>query len=75
MKKVVLGALIMSAGIMSIAILLAGTMATGFVHDGEYSFIWSLTQYKLATPCIVFGIIAVAGFLLSLWGLIEKKDR
>ena len=75
MKKVILGAMIMLSGIISIAILLAGTMATGFVHDGEYSFVWSLSQYKLTTPCIVFGIIAVLGFLLCLWGLMEKKDR
>ena len=73
MKKILLGGIMILAGIISSAILLSGTMATGFTHNGEHSFVWSLSQYKLTTPLVIFIIITVVGFALSIWGLIEKE--
>ena len=73
MKKIILGGIMILAGIISSAILLSGTMATGFTHNREYSFAWSLSQYKLTTSLIIFIIIAVVGLALSIWGLIEKE--
>jgi len=75
MKKVILGGLMMLAGIISTAILLSGTMATGFIHNGRHSFAWSLSQYQLTTPLYIFIVIAIVGFALSVWGLLEKKDK
>ena len=79
MKKIVFGGIMMLGGIISTALLLSGTMATGMqiamYHNGQYSFIWSLHQYQLIVPLIVFVIIAVVGFALSIWGLFDKKDK
>ena len=73
MKKIVFGGIMFLAGIISSAILLSGTMVTGFIHNGEYSFAWSLSQYKLTIPLNIFIVIAVVGFALCIWGLIEKE--
>ncbi|MCL2048432.1 MAG: hypothetical protein FWG87_06860 [Defluviitaleaceae bacterium] len=72
MKKIVLGSMMMLAGVVSTAILLSGTMATGFTNNGQYSFAWSLSQYKLTTPLTAFIAIAVLGLALGVWGLVEK---
>jgi len=63
----------MLAGIISAAILLSGTMAIDFMYFGVYSYSWILSQYQLTTPLIIFVIIAVVGFALSIWGLFEKE--
>lgn len=73
MKKVVLGGIMILTGIVSAAILMSGTMATGFTHNGIYSYSWSLSQYQLTTPFYIFTIIAIIGFTLNIWDLFEKK--
>jgi hypothetical protein len=75
MKKVVFGSFMLLAGVISTAILLSGTMTTGFTHNGVYSFAWSLSQYQLTAPLGIFVIIAVIGLGLSVWGLVEKENR
>ena len=74
MKKVIFGGMMMLAGMISTAILMSGTMATGFFHNGRYSFVWGISKYQLTTPFVIFIIIAVIGIALSLWGLFEKQD-
>lgn len=75
MKKVILGGMMMLAGLISTAILMSGTMATGYRYTMLYSFSRVLRSYQLTTPLAIFIIIAVIGLALSLWGLFEKQDE
>lgn len=74
MKKLILGATMMLAGILSSAILLAGTMANNITINGKYSFSWNLSSFGLMPALIIFVIMAIVGLLFGIWGLIEKKD-
>lgn len=74
MKKVIFGAFMMLAGILGSAILLAGTMAHDWTLDGKLSFSWNLSTYGLMPSLVIFVLIAVAGLLLGIWGLVDKKD-
>jgi hypothetical protein len=77
MKKIVLGGMMMIAGIISVTIIMTGTMATtiDFLHNGSRSFFWNLNQFQLTAPFVFFIIIAVIGLALSIWGLFEKQDK
>ena len=75
MKKVILGGMMMLAGLISTAILMSGTMATGYRYTMLYSFSRVLRSYQLTTPFAIFITIAVIGLALSLWGLFEKQDE
>ena len=73
MKKVILGSIMMLGGLLSVAIILAGTMANEWTVNGQFSAIWNITQYGLMPAIVVFSIIAIVGLLLAIWGLFEKK--
>jgi TRAP-type C4-dicarboxylate transport system permease small subunit len=76
MKKVVLGSVMVLAGVISTAIILYGTMiATRFINNGVYTISWQLSQYQLTAPLVIFVVIAVIGIALSIWGLFEKENR
>lgn len=62
------------SGIIAVAIILAGAMANEWTVNGQLSAVWNITQYGLIPALIIFSIIAVIGFLLSIWGLFEKKQ-
>ena len=47
MKKVILGSMMMVAGLISAAVLLAGSMANDWTINGEFSSFWNLSQYGL----------------------------
>lgn len=74
MKKVVLGAFMMLAGTLSTAILLAGTMAHDWTNNGKLSFSWNLSSYGLMPAFVIFIVVAVAGLLLGIWGLFDRKN-
>ena len=74
MKKVILGSIMMLSGLLSVAIILAGSMANEWTVTGQYSAIWNITQYGLMPAIVACSIIAVVGLLLAIWGLFEKKQ-
>ena len=72
MKKIIFGGLMMLAGVLGTAILLAGTMANAYSVNDELSFSLNLSFYGLIPAFVSFIIIGIAGLLLGIWGLIEK---
>ena len=74
MKKVILGSALILAGIISIALILAGSMANEWTINGEFSSLWNISQYGLMPAIYIFAGIAIIGFVLAAWGLIDKKD-
>lgn len=74
MKKVILGAVLFLAGILSVAVLLSGTMANDWTVDGSLSAFWNLSQYGLMTPFYIFVGVAVVGICVAVWGLFDKKE-
>lgn len=74
MKKVVLGSIMFLAGVISIALVLAGSMANEWTINGEYSSFWNISQYGLMSAIYIFIGIAIIGLVLATWGLFDKKD-
>ncbi len=74
MKKVLLGSMMFLAGSLSVAILLAGTMANDHTIDGRYSSFWNMSQYGLMSVFYIFLGIAVLGMVIAIWGILEKKS-
>jgi len=74
MKKVVLGSTMFLAGIVSIALVLAGSMANEWTVNGEFSSFWNISQYGFMPTVYIFVGIAIIGFVLAIWGLFDKKD-
>lgn len=74
MKKIILGSAMILAGIISIALILAGSMANEWTVNGEFSSLWNISQYGLMPAVYIFTGIAIIGFVLAVWGLIDKKD-
>lgn len=74
MKKVVLGSIMFLAGVISIALVLAGSMANEWTINGEYSSFWNISQYGLMSAIYIFIGIAIIGLVLAVWGLFDKKD-
>lgn len=74
MKKVVCGVIMFLAGLVSSAILLAGTVCTQWTLNGELaSALWILSQHGLMPAFFVFAAIAVIGLVTSLVGIFEKE--
>lgn len=74
MKKVILGSVMFSAGLLSAAVLLAGTMSNDWTINGSLSSFWNLTQYGLMPAFYAFIGIAATGIAVAIWGILEKKD-
>lgn len=73
MEKVMLGAMMFLAGLLSAAVLLAGTMANDWTSNGTLSSLWNLSQYGLMPAFFLFAGIAVAGMAVAIWGTFDKK--
>lgn len=73
MKKVILGSIMFLAGIISIALVLAGSMANEWTINGEYSSFWNISQYGLMPAIYIFIGIVIIGLVLAVWGLFDKK--
>lgn len=74
MKKVVLGSMMFLAGLLSAAVLLAGTMANDWNVNGELSSFRNMAQYGLMPAFYIFVGIAVLGIGIAVWGVLEKKE-
>ncbi|WP_050696931.1 hypothetical protein [Anaeromassilibacillus senegalensis] len=74
MKKVILGSIIFLAGVISVAMVLAGSMANEWTVNGRFSALWNIQQYGLMPVVYIFGGIAVIGLVLAIWGLLDKKN-
>lgn len=74
MKKVILGSIMFLAGVISIALILAGSMANEWTVNGEISSFWNISQYGLMPVIYIFISIAIIGLVLAVWGLFDKKD-
>ena len=73
MKKVILGSALCLAGILSVALLMAGAMAPAWTRNGEYSAFWNLERYGLMPAFYILIAVAAAGLLLAVWGILGKK--
>lgn len=74
MKKVILGSIMFLAGVISTALVLAGSMANEWTVNGQFSSFWNISQYGLMPVVYIFVGIAVIGLALAVWGLFDKKD-
>lgn len=73
MKKVVLGSMMFLAGVLSAAIILAGSMANDWTINGQHSAFWNISRYGLMPAIYIFLGITVVGLILACWGLLDKK--
>lgn len=74
MKKVILGSIMFLAGLLSVAVLLAGTMANDWNVNGELSSFRNMAKYGLMPVFYIFIVIAVLGIGVAIWGMLEKKE-
>lgn len=74
MKKVILGSIMFLAGVISIALVLAGSMANEWTINGKFSSFWNISQYGLMPVVYIFAGIAMIGLVLAVLGLFDKKD-
>ena len=74
MKKVVLGSMMFLAGLLSAAVLLAGTMANDWNVNGELSSFRNMALYGLIPVFYICVGIAVLGIGIAVWGVFEKKE-
>lgn len=74
MKKVILGSMMFLTGIISVALVLAGSMANEWTVNGQFSSVWNISRYGLMPAVYVFAVIAVVGLAVAVWGLCDKKD-
>ena len=74
MKKVVLGSMMFFAGLLSCAILIAGSALKDITINGKYSFLWNLSSLGLVPVTVLFCAIALTGLLIALWGVFDKNN-
>lgn len=75
MKKIVLGSIMFLSGILSVAIILAGSMSNEWNVNGQFSSFWNISQYGLMPIMYIFITVAVIGLAIAVWGLFDKKDK
>lgn len=73
MKKVIMGSALLMSGLLADAVILAGSMANDWTHNGQLSALWTIRQYGLMPALIGFSAVAVIGLLLSVWGTVSKE--
>lgn len=74
MKKVVLGSMMFLTGIISVALILSGSMGNEWTVNGRPSSLWNISQYGLMPAFYIFIGIALIGLALAIWGVTDKKD-
>ena len=74
MKKVILGSMMFLAGLLSAAVLLAGTMANDWSVNGELSSFRNMVQYGLMPVFYIFIGVSVLWIGVAIWGMFEKKE-
>lgn len=73
MKKVILGSLMFLTGAISVAVMLAGSMANEWTSNGQISAHWNLSQYGLMPIVYIFTGVALIGIVIALFGVFEKN--
>lgn len=71
MKKVIFGGIMIFAGVISTAVLIS-SINIDVVVNGALSLSEAISFYNLTMPLVMFIIIAVVGFAIGVWGLVEK---
>ena len=74
MKKVLLGPMMLLGRFLANAIILARAMVNEWSVNGELSAMRNIGRYGLTPAMVTFSITAAIGFLLALWGVLEKKQ-
>jgi hypothetical protein len=62
------------AGLLSTAVLLAGTMSNDWAINGQLSSFWNMSQYGLMPAFYIFIGVAILGIGIAIWGVFEKKE-
>lgn len=75
MKKVILGSMMFLAGVLSLAIILGGSMALEWTVNDQFSSFWNISRYGLMPAVYCFIVIAVIGLVIAIWGVFDKKDK
>jgi len=65
MKKTILGSAMMISGMVSTALLMAGSMNLDWTSDGKLSFMRNLSRYGLIFPLIIFILISIIGLIIA----------
>ena len=74
MKKVILGSTMFLTGVISVALILAGSMANEWTINGQFSSLWNISQYGLMPAIYIFIGISIVGLALAVWGIFDKKS-
>ena len=74
MKKVILGSTMFLTGVISVALILAGSMANEWTINGQFSSLWNISQYGLMPAIYIFIGISSVGLALAVWGIFDKKS-
>ena len=73
MRKVIFGASVFFSGVISVALLFAGSMASDLVVDGGRSSLGTLTQFGLLPALLIFAGIAIVGLVIGLVGMLGRE--
>ncbi|MDD3218192.1 MAG: hypothetical protein PHC41_04960 [Lachnospiraceae bacterium] len=75
MKKVFCGSIMFLTGMISIAILLAGSMANDWTVDGRLSSFWTLSNYGLLPALYIFIAVSLIGIGIAVWGIFDENKK
>ena len=73
MKKFLLGISMFVSGLLSIAIILAGTLASSYTVNGKSSFWLILKLYDLTPILFLLFFITVLGLILAIVGVFGHR--
>ena len=60
---------------ISSAIMIASAMSHEWRNNDEFSWFWNLSRYDAVPILRVFVVSAIIGFIVSVWGLIERRSK
>lgn len=74
MKKITFGMLMFLAGVLSVAMILAGSMANDWTLNGQHSALWNISRYGLLPAIYIFIGLAIVGLIVALWGVLDDES-
>ncbi len=75
MKRVVLGSMMFLAGLLSAAVLLAGTMANDWNVNSELSSFWNVAKYGLISVFYIFAALLFWELVLQSGECLKRKNE